>query len=266
MNVKKFIAANSRDALRKVKETLGNEAIILSNRGVPGGVEIMAVAQRDMAMIVPTSSPAPAPAQQVAQVADQGEDYRVLLSSARARVAQQTPTPFSKANGPAQPAARPAAMSPTPSRPAVNAGIPRTGALRQPEMIRPASAPAQPAPEPRPKPFAQPASLPRTEAEVVPQAVMEEIRSLRKIVEQHLAGFAWGESVRAEPVKTEVLRQMLDAGFSPQLARDLLTDFPPEMDAVQGMAWVKGVADRSLLTVGIENDIVDRGGVYALVG
>lgn len=266
MNVKKFIAANSRDALRKVKETLGNEAIILSNRGVPGGVEIMAVAQRDMAMIVPTSSPAPAPAQQVAQVADQGEDYRVLLSSARARVAQQTPTLFSKANGPAQPAARPAAMSPTPSRPAVNAGIPRTGALRQPEMIRPASATAQPAPEPRPKPFAQPASLPRTEAEVVPQAVMEEIRSLRKIVEQHLAGFAWGESVRAEPVKTEVLRQMLDAGFSPQLARDLLTDFPPEMDAVQGMAWVKGVADRSLLTVGIENDIVDRGGVYALVG
>jgi flagellar biosynthesis protein FlhF len=54
MNVRKFIAANARDALRKVKETLGNDAIILSNRGVPGGVEIMAVAARDMAMIVPT--------------------------------------------------------------------------------------------------------------------------------------------------------------------------------------------------------------------
>lgn len=54
MNVRKFIAANARDALRKVKETLGNDAIILSNRGIPGGVEIMAVAARDMAMIVPT--------------------------------------------------------------------------------------------------------------------------------------------------------------------------------------------------------------------
>ena len=28
MNVRKFIAANARDALRKVKETLGNDAII----------------------------------------------------------------------------------------------------------------------------------------------------------------------------------------------------------------------------------------------
>jgi flagellar biosynthesis protein FlhF len=45
MNVRKFIAANARDALRKVKETLGNDAIILSNRGIPGGVEVMAVAR-----------------------------------------------------------------------------------------------------------------------------------------------------------------------------------------------------------------------------
>ena len=54
MNVRKFIAATARDALRKVKETLGPDAIILSNRGIPGGVEIMAVAALDMAMIVPT--------------------------------------------------------------------------------------------------------------------------------------------------------------------------------------------------------------------
>ncbi|HRD89810.1 MAG TPA: flagellar biosynthesis protein FlhF, partial [Accumulibacter sp.] len=53
MNVRKFIAATARDALRKVRETLGPDAIILSNRGIPGGVEIMAVAARDMEMIVP---------------------------------------------------------------------------------------------------------------------------------------------------------------------------------------------------------------------
>jgi flagellar biosynthesis protein FlhF len=95
---------------------------------------------------------------------------------------------------------------------------------------------------------------------------MDEIRALRKIVEQHLAGFAWGESARSEPVKTEVLRQMLDAGFSPQLARELLEQLPPAIDVRQAMAWVKSGADRSLLTINAENDIVDRGGVYALVG
>lgn len=101
---------------------------------------------------------------------------------------------------------------------------------------------------------------------MVPMEVMDEIRSLRKIVEQHLAGFAWGEVARSEPVKTEILRQMLDAGFSPQFARDMLTDLPREMNSIEAMAWVKGAADRSLMTIGNENDIVDRGGVYALVG
>jgi flagellar biosynthesis protein FlhF len=61
MNVRKFIAATARDALRKVKETLGPDAIILSNRGIPGGVEIMAVAARDMEMIVPTPEREPGP-------------------------------------------------------------------------------------------------------------------------------------------------------------------------------------------------------------
>jgi flagellar biosynthesis protein FlhF len=95
---------------------------------------------------------------------------------------------------------------------------------------------------------------------------MDEIRTLRRIVEQQLAGFAWGESARAEPVKTEILRQMLDAGFSPQFARDLLADLPRELDSGHALAWVRGGADRSMLTINSETDIVDRGGIYALVG
>ena len=270
MNVRKFIAANARDALRKVKETLGNDAIILSNRGIPGGVEIMAVAARDMAMIVPTQvadstpverRPAPAPALD--------DDYRVALTSARAQVtnfSQPRPTP------PSAPLNRPQASAAPAARHSglVNAGIPRTGSLRNLETAKPqtnaapqaqAAAPAR-APEPPPV-MAAPR---RAEAEIIPQEVMDEIRSLRKIVEQHLAGIAWGETARSQPVKTDVMRQMLDAGFSPQFSRDILADLPTEMNEVQAMAWVKGAADRSLKTIGAEADIVDRGGVYALVG
>lgn len=280
MNVRKFIAANARDALRKVKETLGNDAIILSNRGVPGGVEIMAVAARDMAMIVPTPASDHVPVTQAAArpAPAEDDDYRVLLSSARARVSGvNPPAPQAQPRVNASPAApnRPAAAPQSAragvpplarSNAQVNAGIPRTGALRN--MDIPQRPPQQPMSTPAPAPV-RPAAVekPRqAEAEVVPQAVMEEIRSLRKIVEQHLAGFAWGEAARSEPVKTEVLRQMLDTGFSPQLSRELIGDLPPEMDAIQAMAWVKGAADRCLRTVSSENDIVDRGGVYALVG
>ena len=274
MNVRKFIAANARDALRKVKETLGNDAIILSNRGVPGGVEIMAVAARDMAMIVPTTVADSSPAVRPPAVADSADDYRVVLNSARARISQ----PPSRPVAPIQQApSRPVVAPPAAQRvaPAVNAAIPRTGALRHAdigrntastaEVPRPSTPPVPPAVAKVPPPV-PPAPSRRQEAEVVPMEVMEEIRSLRKIVEQHMAGFAWGEVARSEPVKTEILRQMLDAGFSPQFARELIADLPHEMSSSEAMAWVKGAADRSLLTVGGEGDIVDRGGVYALVG
>lgn len=270
MNVRKFIAANARDALRKVKETLGNDAIILSNRGVPGGVEIMAVAARDMAMIIPTPVGESAASERQAPVSHQEDDYRVVLSSARARISQPPQPTVVPPSASSQRQASP----PQPSSPSVNAGIPRTGALRQMENGRPSQstvAPTRKAPIPPSAPAAaihasHASSSPRPEAEVVPLEVMDEIRSLRKIVEQHLAGFAWGEAARLEPVKTDILRQMLDAGFSPQFSRELLIDLPREMNGLEAMAWVKGAADRSLLTIGNENDIVDRGGVYALVG
>jgi flagellar biosynthesis protein FlhF len=267
MNVRKFIAANARDALRKVKETLGNDAIILSNRGIPGGVEIMAVAARDMAMIVPTPVSDRAPVEKRPLPAEPDDDYRVVLNSARARISQPAPPPAMQA----QPQmTRPAFAQAQGQRPVapVNAGIPKNAALRNLEIGRSATstvASPRPAQNPAPAPT-QATPQRRPEAEVVPMEVMDEIRSLRKIVEQHLAGFAWGEVARSEPVKTDILRQMLDAGFSPQFARDLLTDLPHEMTNVEAMAWVKGAADRSLVTIGNENDIVDRGGVYALVG
>ncbi|MGE5470013.1 MAG: flagellar biosynthesis protein FlhF [Bacteroidota bacterium] len=270
MNVRKFIAANARDALRKVKETLGNDAIILSNRGIPGGVEIMAVAARDMAMIVPTQVADSTPVERRPAMADLDDDYRVSLSSARVQAAQPQFAQSAPAMRPSMPPAAPRSTG------SVNAGIPRTGSLRNLEATRPsvsnpapamASPAARPQPAPAPRPQAVPPSAPqRPVAEVVPMEVMDEIRSLRKIVEQHLAGFAWGEAARSEPVKTDVLRQMLDAGFSPQFARDLLTDLPQDMDGSQAMAWVKGAADRSLYTIGNDGDIVDRGGIYALVG
>lgn len=264
MNVRKFVAPNARDALRKVKETLGGDAIILSNRGVPGGVEIMAVAARDMAMIVPTPEVASRPAGKRVDEDDLVDDYRVVLNSARSRISQ--PAPAASVNATSSTAVRQPAVA-RKNEPAVNAGIARNGALRSLEAGR--ASPTNGTPlrtPPAPEPAVAASSRQRPAAEVVPMEVMEEIRSLRKIVEQHLAGFAWGEVTRAEPVKAEVLRQMLDSGFSPRFARDLLAELPQDMSNLEAMAWVKGAADRSLVTIGNENDIVDRGGVYALVG
>ncbi|MDW5375667.1 flagellar biosynthesis protein FlhF [Halomonas sp. HP20-15] len=45
MSVRRFIGANSRDAMRQVRAALGEDALILANRRVDAGVEILALAE-----------------------------------------------------------------------------------------------------------------------------------------------------------------------------------------------------------------------------
>lgn len=47
MKVRRFVAPNSRQALARVKDALGEDAIILANREVPDGVEILACHEED---------------------------------------------------------------------------------------------------------------------------------------------------------------------------------------------------------------------------
>ena len=47
MKIKRFFAADIRQALRQVRETLGADAVILSNRSVDGGIELVAAMDYD---------------------------------------------------------------------------------------------------------------------------------------------------------------------------------------------------------------------------
>src|SRR5262245_3990541 len=56
MNVKRYLAPTSREALARVKKELGADAVILANRQTGGGVEILALAHRDVGAV---TRPAP---------------------------------------------------------------------------------------------------------------------------------------------------------------------------------------------------------------
>jgi flagellar biosynthesis protein FlhF len=56
MNIKRFFGKNSKLALAKVREALGEDAVILSNRSVKGGNEIMAFSAEEMDAIAPTEA------------------------------------------------------------------------------------------------------------------------------------------------------------------------------------------------------------------
>ena len=56
MNIRKFFAKTSREALNMVKKELGDNAIILSNREVDGGSQILASREEDMDSFINESS------------------------------------------------------------------------------------------------------------------------------------------------------------------------------------------------------------------
>ncbi|MEW5787350.1 MAG: flagellar biosynthesis protein FlhF [Pseudomonadota bacterium] len=248
--IKKFHAQTTRDALRQVRDALGASAIILSNRQVAGGVEIIAVADMDMAALTAQAEPPPLWAQ-----------------------AQATPRAPAR---PAEPAPRPASVSPR-----VQAGgIPDE---LKPQLTTLADYLAQkeqaslfrPSPARTPQPVQAPAQAapPQMEASretPQPEAVKElvrEVRLLRGLVEGQLAGFAWNDLTRKDPLRAEAMKRLLAAGFSAALSRQLLDRVAgDETDLTQVLKRIKSTIAHNLKVAEPADDIVERGGVYALVG
>lgn len=245
MNVKKFRAANTREALRQVRDSLGADAIILSNRPVDGMIEIMAVANMDMASL---ATPVLAAAPVIRQ------PRNPYAQEPRAAPHGQEPRP---PQYDAEPRPDPASQQP---RPVKREEISVLQRIRQEAMLDSVAPAAR-----SPKSETQPQSAPNP-MDNMAQEMMREIRSLRGMLEGQLAGLAWGELQRSDPVKVEILRHMLTAGFSPALSRQLLEKLPPGGDFNRGLKWVKAALTHNLRAVPAGQDIIERGGVYALVG
>jgi flagellar biosynthesis protein FlhF len=61
VNVRKFIAPTSKEALRQVRDALGDDAVVLSSRAIPGGVEIIALTGPELDQLTgPKSASTPA--------------------------------------------------------------------------------------------------------------------------------------------------------------------------------------------------------------
>ncbi len=167
MRVRKFNGKTAGEALRKVKEELGPDALILSNRPVAGGVEITALASEDAVV------------------------------------------------------------------------------LNQPQPVE--------------------KSAPQAERSEVAD-IIDEIRTMRSMLEAQLAGFAWGDMAMRDPVKASAIKKMLSAGFSPKLSRQISDKMSPLKDEKAATEWIKTALARHLQVANPESDIIDRGGVFALVG
>lgn len=112
----------------------------------------------------------------------------------------------------------------------------------------------------------QPGFDPRQVADEVAANVLREIKSMRGTLEQQLAALTWNDQQRRDPMRGRILRQLLAAGFSASLTHDLLDRMPAGQNEEDALNWVKTVLTNNLHTIGNENEILEKGGVYALVG
>lgn len=271
MNVKKFTAPTSREALRKVREALGPDAVILSNRPMDGVVEILALANDDAASLASPVDDAPPGAPHL----DLDDGY--AAAPAPRPQAQRPPMQ------PMQPMSRPAAPEPMmAARPAMaTAAAPMPRAPFAPSMPPPAHQPMQqPMHQPMQQAMQQPAldmaGITALVAEAVNSAkanaaaemhgMMSELRAMRGMMETQLAELSWGSTQQREPHKAAVLRELLAAGFSTTLARRLLEKLPAGRGADEALRWIRTVLARNIGAIANEDALIERGGVFALVG
>lgn len=171
----KVVAPSSREALRLLRERMGPDAIVLSNRVTVNGIEILATMEEQMA--------------------------RMMTAAAR------------------------------------------------PASVVPAA-----------KPLPEPLLLSRDDS------VLREIHSMRGMIEEQLAGLSWHEKQARDPLRGQLLRALLGAGFSARLAQNILGHLPAGHDYASGMEYAKSELARQMPLLEDEAAMMDAGGVYALMG
>lgn len=96
--------------------------------------------------------------------------------------------------------------------------------------------------------------------------LVQEVRSLRSMVEGQLAAFAWNDLKRRDLTKVEVLRCLMTVGIGATLSRELVDELPDGLDVTRALRLVKTRLQNLLPVVAPTQGLVDEGGIYALVG
>ncbi|ENY70985.1 flagellar biosynthesis protein FlhF [Aeromonas diversa CDC 2478-85] len=258
MKIKRFFAKDMRTALAEVKETLGPDAVIMSNKKVTGGVEIVAAVDYQAQTV---SSKEPARAALV--------DERVNISTAGR---QMTTSSASKEEHYADSLAALLARQQQ-AKGAVQRSAPSTVAASAPEGApRTLAEQAQWEAQPQAKPRARSNGASRTATparESAPrdrelEGVRQEMASIRKLLEHQISGLMWQEVERREPMRALLIKELKKIGFDDAYADQLAGMVPEDMSVHEGMAQIAEILT-SQLRVG-EDEILRQGGAVALLG
>ncbi len=94
--------------------------------------------------------------------------------------------------------------------------------------------------------------------------MQNELRNLRGLLHNQLSGLAWGEEARRRPLHARLIQRLVGLGLHPSMARRIADQVPAGQEFEQCWRHALGRVARSLAVTG--DDIIERGGVVALVG
>ncbi len=274
MNIQRFIASTSREALAKARLAFGEGTLILSNRTTATGVEVLATGedtlnaldQSDLANRSKNPSaqrkPAPASAESRSQVEEDAtqlsmstlsfQDYvRERMLRRRHEAMTGNPASLARTETPA-PVVAPRAQA-TASRP-----VPQIFEAEPPPQFRPAAVRAA-----APRPVAPAAHTP---APAMSQGIADELHAMKALIEDRFNTLTWLGQARQNPIQSNLMLKLIRAGYSPTLARTILERMPEEMSAGESIRWVMDILERNLKTDAGTQPIHEEGGIFALIG
>ncbi|MCG9713221.1 flagellar biosynthesis protein FlhF [Shewanella insulae] len=259
MKIKRFLAKDMRSALAQVKETLGSDAVIMSNKKVTGGIEIVAAVDYDEPKPSAAKSSDTAPlspsfldlaeekvsigrqpikAESKKQPSPVADSLQALLERQQNRVSQQLSQSSEELEMPAWAQGLKAPQEET------------TTSNMHGSMLDSQSQ-------------ARPKREKRAPASSELESMREELASLRNLLTHQVTSLLTEQKSRLDPVGAMLESRLLDAEFSQEVAAKLsaLSEHYSPADLVKALP-------RSLANM-LDNqgdDIVRQGGVIAFVG
>lgn len=232
MKIKRYVDSDMRHVLRRVRQDQGPEAVILSNRRVDEGIEVIAAIDYDEALMQQALGSQPG-AEDFRKMADKAPDD---VSSAVVSSDDATPE--------AQPVAKPGAPEDTVS----------TVVAKQ---LQPVAADAV---------LSEPAEPVFSEApaDAALRGMQHELSSLRHLVESQLSGLVWQEGAKQSPVRAQVLRNLARLGLAPDVANIVVNRLEPIQDIKE--IWRSPLGELAQLIPVKEDKLLDEGGTIALIG
>jgi len=260
MKIRKFFGLTSRSVLEQVRNELGADAVIVANRATADGIEISALPSTAMDTLLDEMPVAPRPrAPQPARIekrdtrreADEAEVAADSQNASIAAVVEDKAT--------ATQVATPVMASPL--KPMLS--VPVFEAI---DEDVPPLADERPVAPPSQRSTAAATETAAIADNGITARLMAEVAAMRSLLEGQMAQLAWGDAVRRQPLRARFTRELIACGYSAGLSREITQHMPDDYTLAQAQQWMMGVLARNIHCIAADDDIVLRGGVYALIG